>query len=75
MDLCTKGALHEMVVPSLLAIVVPVVTGLILGAEGNSCVVLLMTASSLDIARTTSVSHGFWAERWFRAYAKDQSED
>ena len=32
-DLCTKGALHEMVVPSLLAIVVPVVTGLILGAE------------------------------------------
>ena len=27
-DLCTKGALHEMVVPSLLAIVVPVVTGL-----------------------------------------------
>ena len=33
MDLCTKGALHEMVVPSLLAIVVPVVTGLILGAE------------------------------------------
>ncbi|MBP8853737.1 MAG: sodium-translocating pyrophosphatase, partial [Flavonifractor sp.] len=33
-DLCTKGALHEMVVPSLLAIVVPVVTGLILGGAG-----------------------------------------
>ncbi len=32
-DLCTRGALHEMVAPSLLAIVVPVVTGLILGAE------------------------------------------
>jgi len=30
----TKGAQHEMLVPSLLAIVVPVVTGLILGVPG-----------------------------------------
>ena len=30
-DLCTKGALQEMVVPALLAIVVPVITGLLLG--------------------------------------------
>ncbi len=32
--LCTKGALHEMIAPALLAIIVPIVTGLILGAEG-----------------------------------------
>ena len=32
--LCTKGALHEMVAPALLAIIVPIVTGLVLGAEG-----------------------------------------
>jgi K(+)-stimulated pyrophosphate-energized sodium pump len=32
--LCTKGALHEMVAPALLAIIVPIVTGLILGPEG-----------------------------------------
>ena len=32
--LCTKGALREMVVPSLLAIIVPIATGLILGVEG-----------------------------------------
>ena len=32
--LCTKGALREMVTPSLLAIIVPIVTGLILGVEG-----------------------------------------
>ena len=31
--LCTKGALHEMVVPALLAIIVPIVTGLILGPD------------------------------------------
>ena len=29
--LCTKGALHEMVAPALLAIIVPIITGLILG--------------------------------------------
>ena len=32
--LCTKGALKEMVKPSLLAIVVPIATGLILSVEG-----------------------------------------
>ena len=32
--LCTKGALREMVVPALLAIIVPILTGLILGPEG-----------------------------------------
>ena len=33
-SLCTKGALHEMVAPALLAVVVPIVTGLILGPTG-----------------------------------------
>ncbi len=32
--LCTKGALHEMVAPALLAIIVPIVTGLLIGPEG-----------------------------------------
>ena len=32
--LCTKGALHEMVIPALLAIIVPMVTGLVLGPTG-----------------------------------------
>ena len=33
-SLCTKGALHEMVVPALLAIIVPLATGLVLGPTG-----------------------------------------
>ncbi len=33
-SLCTKGALHEMVAPAMLAIIVPIVTGLILGPTG-----------------------------------------
>ena len=32
--LCTNGALHEMVAPALLAIIVPIITGLILGPTG-----------------------------------------
>ena len=33
-SLCTKGALHEMVAPAVMAIIVPIVTGLILGPTG-----------------------------------------
>jgi len=33
-DLCTQGALRAMVMPTLLGIVVPIITGLILGVEG-----------------------------------------
>jgi len=32
-DLCTRGALHEMVLPAILAVVVPIIVGIILGVE------------------------------------------
>ena len=33
-DLCTKGALREMVAPTLVAVILPIITGMIFGVEG-----------------------------------------
>jgi len=33
-DLCTKGALREMIAPTLLAVILPIITGMIFGVEG-----------------------------------------
>ena len=59
-SLCTKGALHEMVAPALLAVVVPIVTGLILGPTG--VVGLLGGVSVTGFARAVFMSNagGAW---------------
>ena len=59
-DLCPKGALHEMVVPSLLAIVVPVVTGLILGAEAVVGLLGGVTVTGFVVAVFMSNAGGAW---------------
>ena len=59
-DLCTKGALHEMVVPSRLAIVVPVVTGLILGAEAVVGLLGGVTVTGFVVAVFMSNAGGAW---------------
>ena len=59
-DCCTKGALHEMVVPSLLAIVVPVVTGLILGAEAVVGLLGGVTVTGFVVAVFMSNAGGAW---------------
>ena len=59
-DLCTKGALHEIVVPSLLAIVVPVVTGLILGAEAVVGLLGGVTVTGFVVAVFMSNAGGAW---------------
>ena len=33
-DLCTKGALREMIAPTLVAVILPIITGMIFGVEG-----------------------------------------
>lgn len=59
-SLCTKGALHEMVAPALLAIVVPVATGLILGAEGVVGLLGGVSVTGFAMAVFMSNAGGAW---------------
>ena len=59
-DLCTKGALREMVVPSLLAIVVPVIVGLILGPEAVVGLLGGVTVTGFVVAVFMSNAGGAW---------------
>ena len=59
-DLCTKSALHEMVLPSILAIVVPVVVGLLMGVVGVTGMLAGSTASGFVLAIMLSNSGGAW---------------
>ncbi len=59
-SLCTKGALHEMVVPSLLAIIVPIATGLVLGAEGVVGLLGGVSVTGFAMAVFMSNAGGAW---------------
>lgn len=58
--LCTKGALHEMVVPALLAIAVPLVTGLILGPTGVVGLLGGVSVTGFAMAVFMSNAGGAW---------------
>ena len=59
-DLCTRGALKEMVNPSLLAVAVPIVTGLILGVEGVVGLLGGVTVTGFVMAIFMSNAGGAW---------------
>ncbi len=59
-DLCTRGALREMVAPSLLAIIVPVVTGLLLGPEAVIGLLGGVTVTGFAVAVFMSNAGGAW---------------
>ena len=58
--LCTKGALKEMVAPSLLAIVIPILTGLILGPEGVVGLLGGVSVTGFAMAVFMSNAGGAW---------------
>ncbi len=58
--LCTKGALHEMVTPAVLAIVVPIITGLILGPTGVVGLLGGVSVSGFAMAVFMSNAGGAW---------------
>ncbi len=59
-DLCTKASLREMVLPTIVAVVVPVVVGLILGCTGVVGMLAGATASGFLMAVFMSNSGGAW---------------
>ena len=59
-DLCTKASLREMVLPSIVAVVIPVVTGLILGPNGVIGMLAGATVTGFLLAILMSNSGGAW---------------
>ena len=59
-SLCTKGALKEMVAPALLAIVVPILTGLVLGANGVVGLLGGVSVTGFAVAVFMSNAGGAW---------------
>ena len=59
-SLCTKGALHEMVIPAVLAIVVPIATGLILGPTGVVGLLGGVSVTGFAMAVFMSNAGGAW---------------
>ena len=59
-DLCTSGALRAMVLPALLAVIVPIGTGLILGVEGVVGLLAGTTTCGFGMAVFMSNSGGAW---------------
>ena len=58
--LCTQGALHEMVVPALLAIIVPILTGLIIGPTGVVGLLGGVSVTGFAMAVFMSNAGGAW---------------
>ena len=59
-SLCTKGALHEMVAPALLAVIVPIITGLILGPTGVVGLLGGVSVTGFAMAVFMSNAGGAW---------------
>ena len=59
-SLCTKGALHEMVAPALMAIIVTIITGLILGPTGVVGLLGGVSVTGFAMAVFMSNAGGAW---------------
>lgn len=59
-DLCTKASLREMVLPTIVAIVAPIVTGMVLGYRGVVGMLAGATVTGFLIAIFMSNSGGAW---------------
>ncbi len=72
-SLCTKASLREMILPSLVAVVVPVITGMVLGYRGVVGMLAGATATGFLLAIFMSNSGGAWdnAKKYIESGAHD----
>ena len=65
-DICTKAALKEMILPGLITIIAPVIVGFILGPIGLAAFLLGSIATGFILAVTMSNAGGAWdnAKKW-----------
>ena len=59
-DLCTKSSLKEMILPSVIALVAPLLVGLVLGVNGVAGMLLGATATGFMLAVMMSNAGGAW---------------
>lgn len=59
-DLCTKASLREMIFPTIVAVIVPIIVGLVLGCTGVVGMLAGATVSGFLIAVFMSNSGGAW---------------
>lgn len=59
-DLCTKASLRQMIVPSILTVIAPILVGLLLGVSGVAGMLLGSTATGFMLAIMMSNSGGAW---------------
>ena len=59
-DLCTKASLREMILPTIVAVVVPIIVGLVLGCTGVVGMLAGATVSGFLMAIFMSNSGGAW---------------
>jgi len=59
-DITTRGALKQMVLPGLLAAIIPVAVGLILGAEAVAGLIMIGTITGVLLATVMNNAGGAW---------------
>lgn len=59
-DICTRGALKEMIIPGLIAVVVPTAIGFLMGAEAVGATLMVGTIAGIIMALLLNNSGGAW---------------
>ncbi len=76
-DISTKASLKEMIVPGVLAIIVPLIIGIFLGYEGLAGLLAGSLVTGVLLAIFMSNSGGAWdnAKKWFEANGKKGTDE